>query len=53
MCNWTENESIFVGSMDPYQRAPRSPRGKKFPQNSENSTLEEGCRSPNNEQVSG
>ena len=41
----------FVGSMDPYQRAPRSPRGKKFNQ-TESSGNEDGCRSPTTDQVS-
>ncbi|OWF48268.1 Syntaxin-binding protein 5 [Mizuhopecten yessoensis] len=43
----------LYGSMDPYQRAPRSPRGKKFPQpNTEGSGTEDGCRSPINDQSS-
>ncbi|XP_069133326.1 syntaxin-binding protein 5-like isoform X4 [Argopecten irradians] len=44
----------LYGSMDPYQRAPRSPRGKKFPQsNTEGSGTEDGCRSPINDQING
>ncbi|XP_076076740.1 syntaxin-binding protein 5-like isoform X2 [Mytilus galloprovincialis] len=39
----------LYGSMDPYQRAPRSPRGKKFNQ-AEFSGNEEGCRSPTTDQ---
>ncbi|XP_033741002.1 syntaxin-binding protein 5-like isoform X1 [Pecten maximus] len=43
----------LYGSMDPYQRAPRSPRGKKFPQpNTDGSGTEDGCRSPINDQSS-
>ena len=47
----------LVGSMDPYQRAPRSPRGKKAqqpqPLNGSNPALnEEGARSPTSDQVS-
>lgn len=43
--------------MDPYQRAPRSPRGKKpqqpQPLNGSNPALnEEGARSPTSDQVS-
>ncbi|XP_033741004.1 syntaxin-binding protein 5-like isoform X3 [Pecten maximus] len=44
----------LYGSMDPYQRAPRSPRGKKFPQpNTDGSGTEDGCRSPINDQING
>lgn len=39
----------LYGSMDPYQRAPRSPRGKKF-NHTESSGNEEGCRSPTTDQ---
>jgi len=47
------NNGICTGSMDPYPRAPRSPRGKKFPTNpTEGSGTEDGCRSPINDQVS-
>ncbi|XP_071135148.1 syntaxin-binding protein 5-like isoform X5 [Mytilus edulis] len=42
----------LYGSMDPYQRAPRSPRGKKFNQ-AEFSGNEEGCRSPTTDQING
>ncbi|KAJ8315341.1 hypothetical protein KUTeg_007491 [Tegillarca granosa] len=41
----------LYGSMDPYKRAPSSPRGKKFP-NAESSSTEEPCRSPTNDQSS-
>ena len=45
----------FVGSMDPYQRAPRSPRGKKpmpTPLDGSNPQLnDEGAKSPTSDQV--
>ena len=49
---------VYLGSMDPYQRAPRSPRGKKAQQpfDGSNPTLytnlnDEGARSPTSDQV--
>ncbi|KAK3089384.1 hypothetical protein FSP39_003169 [Pinctada imbricata] len=39
----------LYGTMDPYQRVPRSPRSKKFP-TTEGSGPEEGARSPTTEQ---
>lgn len=40
----------MAGSMDPYNRGPRSPRNRKFP--TDGSGTEDGARSPTNDQVS-
>ena len=43
--------SFFPGSMDPYQRAPRSPRSKKTTGEGPVQTSED-CKSPTVDQVS-
>lgn len=40
---------FLSGSMDPYNRGPRSPRNKRFP--TDGSGTEDGARSPTNDQV--
>ncbi|XP_056015679.1 syntaxin-binding protein 5-like isoform X9 [Ostrea edulis] len=39
----------LYGSMDPYNRGPRSPRNRKFP--TDGSGTEDGARSPTNDQI--
>jgi hypothetical protein len=39
----------MTGSMDPYNRGPRSPRNRKCP--TDGSGTEDGARSPTNDQV--
>ncbi|XP_052708777.1 syntaxin-binding protein 5-like isoform X6 [Crassostrea angulata] len=43
--------SYTEGSMDPYNRGPRSPRNKRFP--TDGSGTEDGARSPTNDQING
>ncbi|XP_056015681.1 syntaxin-binding protein 5-like isoform X10 [Ostrea edulis] len=42
-------DSNTEGSMDPYNRGPRSPRNRKFP--TDGSGTEDGARSPTNDQI--